>query len=515
MNNKILFVLIISFCAVLADVRPGIRVRVTEKGLNYINNFALENLIGKMKSAKIPDTKKTLLGSTITLSNIKIEEMPETFQSTMTLTEKVGFSWNVRNLTPKITIKYSFKLFWSTYTGTINVQARKLGFKLKFSVKKKGNKPHIKVYSCSPVGNVQLSFDNSIFNAASSYLEETISEEIKNEICNTALKEINNEAQTQIDKLNMVYNVQTDKNSGFKANLLFDFGLTGNPVFKPHFANIPLKGQIYINDSRVPPFREQPVKIPEFSASHSKMAYIFLTSHVVNSALHSLYHTDNLKYVINQDLLPEKYKKYMETTCEEGAMCLGKFFEEVKNKYPNKILKAVVKATESPKLKITDGQLLLSSKFECNVTVNSGKRDVVLMTTEGKLNNLMVVKFQNERVKFKIYDLMQDVKLKSSNVEKLKKVSKYQFMIGSVVTALERDIILPYINKKGEEGIPLSEFGSKLFSLSNTKIINSGVEDVLAVGTDIYLNSLPTLKLTKSLTKLQQQDAELTLDELY
>ncbi|VDP11028.1 unnamed protein product [Soboliphyme baturini] len=177
---------------------PGIRIRITEGGLDYINAVAEKSLNRLIKTMEIPPLRLNFtlwLGrGDFTLWNLHLTLLTAPNYS-YELVPGHGIKWMALNgsldLTGQWSVRYSI-LLTARASGTLNVSARNIGWSVFFSVQRGLNsRPKIKLFTCDvEMESFDMLFGDGIIPHAMNYFKGTVVRAFKivvqNQMCQHA-----------------------------------------------------------------------------------------------------------------------------------------------------------------------------------------------------------------------------------------------------------------------------------------------------------------------------------------
>lgn len=82
--------------------------------------------------------------------------------------------------------------------------------------------------------------------------------------------------------------------------------------------------------------------------SKRRMAYIWLSEHIPNCLLKTVYDNENLTFAITPNTSAGRFANFLRTDCELFAICIGKFLPTLRLKYPNRTTYFFIRLAETP-----------------------------------------------------------------------------------------------------------------------------------------------------------------------
>ncbi|KAK2156324.1 hypothetical protein LSH36_216g04027 [Paralvinella palmiformis] len=267
-------VCLLVFCTVVTLGRnPGLKVKVTQNGLNYAATVTVEQLSAKVKGQAIPDQH----GSS-SLAVGKVE-------------------YDVTNIKIR-----------DSGTFDVDVSGVSLTLSISMGVDTTG-RPTISTRSCDcNVGRVRVKFHGGaswLYNLFTKSLEKPISNALRSKLRDSLTKIINVDAAKSLKKLKVRVPIE--------GLLTLDYSLVSAPVFGVKYLESLHKGEFFWTTNQTEtPFRPRPV--PDLSGT-PKMVTIFLSDYVSNSLAYAIYTYGSqfLRYSLTQKDLPLKYRHYLNT----------------------------------------------------------------------------------------------------------------------------------------------------------------------------------------------------------
>ncbi|KAJ7390727.1 hypothetical protein OS493_022808 [Desmophyllum pertusum] len=254
---NILFVLtstiLISECYLMQDKsNPGIRLRVTNNGLQYADNVGIKTLFERLRKDNIEDITRNEGNLEYSMSKIKNDYASIASSSFLTAPGE-GLILQATGIDLDFTgrLKYAYKKkvwgHWVTFLrDTVNVafKAREIGFKLKTRIgADSAGRPTISTREndcSSEVGSVDVTFSGNrasmIYNKFSGMIERKIKDKLKEMICKKAREAINKDGAKYLATFPVLRDVSNVAQ--------IDYSLVASPTFTSKYTDIPLKGNL-------------------------------------------------------------------------------------------------------------------------------------------------------------------------------------------------------------------------------------------------------------------------------
>lgn len=453
------------------SANPGVKVKLTQKGLEYGRQIGMATLQSKLKSIKVPDMSGTEKVSPIgkvkySLTGIQIVSLGLP-NSTLALVPSTGVSLSIVNafinLHGNWRVKYlkfikdsgSFDLAVSglTITTQVSVQSDETG------------RPTVSSVNCAAnIGSAKIKFHGGaswLYNLFSSFIDKALRKTLEKKICpllDDAVSEINPHLKT----LNVL--AQVDKFAEI------EYSLVASPVISNEFIEFDLKGEFYnIGKHREPPFAATPFSLPAQSTS---MLYIGLSSFTVNSAGFVYNNAGVLKINLTDDMIPKTSPFRLNTTA------FGVFVPEVAKRFPNLLMKLLVQSSQAPNITFDPDRATLRAM---------GTVTAYAIQTNGTLAPLFILNLDTS-VSAQAYitgvNLAGNVTLNNITLTLGKTyVGPFQVQtLENILLMALKMAVIPLVNARLQQGFPLPALGK--MDLVNPQL--HILKDYMLVGTDVH-----------------------------
>lgn len=458
--------------------KPGFQVKVTQHGLSYAAQIAIDTLMLKLMDLEIPDMEETIGPATVGISGVRVMEFPRP-RSALRVIPQQGLRWRARGLSPVIHANYAAKIalgFWDvTKEGKMIVQGKNMQFALDFFIGRDiEGRPTVTVYDCTARGDVNLSFEggwSDALNLGSRIFKRKIKSIILNQVCSNAKAEINEKTGWALSKFNLVEKIPPD--------FEIDFSLVRFPAFRPGSVQSFHKGAFYYSPNRQePPF--EPAEIPHIQKHRKKMMYVYITSYMLNTAFYALYANNKLAINVTSRQVPPNARKYFATSCPE-EFCLGTVLPEIAQYYPTSELALSVFATDYPRVNVDSGSLRLTGSMGADIYAMVKRKPERILSVLMNVTGAVKVVVKNETVMFNVTGLrskaeIQYSKMGTSNSE----------VFDNMVNMASKEFLLPVLKDVGDTGFTLPELEN--VRLITPEVINvDGLKDVMIIASDFEI----------------------------
>ncbi|CAC5392011.1 unnamed protein product [Mytilus coruscus] len=460
------------FSSILAT-NPGFRLRITEDGLNYANQVAVDLVTKKVKTTKLPDQNGEGKNVKYSLSNLDIRNFqPPT--SSITLASESDLQWKATNLALEIDGKfhYKYKKGFIKFSGggSVNVKFSDISFSVGVNLGVDGSgKPTIKAGKCScDSGPVKVKFRGGlswIYNLFSGKVGKIIAGQFQSKMCGIIQNLIDKNAQESLSTIKV--EVQLGE------FLTLDYRLLAAPTVTSEYIEADLKGEIFWKSDK----SEAPFAPPAMATitDNKKMVYITLSEYIFNTMTYQAHQHNILVFNLTSQNIKAK-NDALNTTCTD--ICIGKLIPQIGKSFPNSKVELHMKSSKPPVTSITDGHLGVAAEGDIDLYARKPDKSLHYLFRIAGAGSIAVKLTMNETV---IHGSVEDMKIKL-NVSKSSigpvNEKALQFLVDSAI----KTTITPMLNDLGTKGFPmpstdnlkLNQFDFKL--LQNTMLIETNLK---------------------------------------
>ncbi|XP_074613864.1 bactericidal permeability-increasing protein-like [Acropora palmata] len=428
--------------------KPGIRFRITDNGLRYVDSIAIQTLERKVKTAKIPDISgdaHTPIGHvSYSLSSVHFNSLSVPY-STLKTSANVGIQFQVTGASTSLSGNWHYrKDSWPHISGggsfDLDVKGISVTVIAKLGVDSGGH-PSIASANCSSsIGGVSIHFHGGaswLYNLFDHYIDGKIKGVLQDKLC----AETSDLIDTDAEKALATFPVQ--KRIGKYA--VINYALVSSPNFTQTFADVFIKGEFLSAISpREPPF--SPSLLP-FESESDKMVYVWLTDYVVNTAGFVYQSAGVLNETITPSMLPPNFSYPLNTNTVK--LIIPKLYAL----YPNMPMKLEAYSTQRPQISTTSAglSLLIEGQVQCYVQLKNGSY-VYTLTMGTNISSLAKVGVKDGNITAHVNSVKIQVKLIDSAIGKISIETK---LLQFLLDAFADRIIVNQLNKIAEVGFPL------------------------------------------------------------
>uniref|UniRef100_A0A914CDS3 Lipid-binding serum glycoprotein C-terminal domain-containing protein n=2 Tax=Acrobeloides nanus TaxID=290746 RepID=A0A914CDS3_9BILA len=202
----------------------------------------------------------------------------------------------------------------------------------------------------------------------------------------------------------------------FTDGLLIDNRYIADPVVTTEYFETQQRGELkYENTAGNAPFYPRPM-VAEIDSE--KMLYMYASEYTLNSLLYHAYESDRLGIKIEQANLPDKYKGFVRTICDDkiefdsdvvSGICVGKLIPAIAEHFPNTTTKFVLLPHGLPEVRFFDNvsSMDVRTRILTYVDENGHDKQILVSSADG----IADIKLKADDGKFS-----GDLKLRKLNV---------------------------------------------------------------------------------------------------
>ncbi|KAK0399766.1 hypothetical protein QR680_003204 [Steinernema hermaphroditum] len=417
---------------------PGVKIRLTKKGADHVKDVGVKLLneeISSLRGFRVqhaitqPGLEGNIVVEDITVLNYK----PPSF-SAINFLPPSYIVFGLENLDITLTGRFLGTTALFTVPGIVHGDIRQMTLALttNFHATQEGLMA-VNVVNCSTViGYSQFTLNpegplSAVVKSFELQINDIIRQRIPNLFCNSLRQIIEKNSPRLFQRLSRTYlSDHFKKFDGhtvidrfirkFTQGLYLDNVNILNPVVTNQYFETQQLGEVRYNESE-----ERAPFFPKFmntSQDSDRMLYLYGSEYIFNSLLYHAYQTDRLSLKLEEDNLPDKYKGFVRTTCNEKpgedgdfvtGICVGKLIPAIEQNFPNTTTSFHLLPHDLPEFRFADsmGTMDVSTRILTNVKVEDSWRQILVSSASGQTD----IKLLAENGKFS-----GDLKLKKLNV---------------------------------------------------------------------------------------------------
>ncbi|XP_062619259.1 lipopolysaccharide-binding protein-like [Saccostrea cucullata] len=468
-----ILVLVVSLTDGTYGKAPGLKSRITSKGLNYAVNVALDALTKDLTSKQIPDQHGKSGHVSYDVTKMRITKFTKP-QSTISMIPNSGISWRTTGigigLHGDFHYKYKQGIIKISDHGSFDLNAGGISLQIRLIIgMDSSGRPTISSSSCScSVQSTSIKFHGGrawIYNLFRGKVAKTLKSSIEGGnglLCKQLTKLVNVDGAKKMAKLPVEVKLA--------KKFLLDYSFLAKPSFQTNFMETFHKGEV---DWLQGP-KNTPIIAPKLptGTDTSRMLYIWLSDFLFNTMSYSAFSHDMLKYNVTDKNIPGDV---LNTTCK--LTCIGNLIPQIGKMFPNSKVMLNLRSTAMPNMTASNGTTKVEAvgdiKFYAMTPTN---KDVYFLTLSANMSTTISVTVEDEKVYAKVIKLPIKIRVKESKIGPLSD-SMLNFIVQKIVTVF----VEPKLNDLGKNGFPLPIIASVKFVNTQLKL----QQNSLLIATDL------------------------------
>uniref|UniRef100_A0A8C6S4N4 Bactericidal permeability-increasing protein n=1 Tax=Neogobius melanostomus TaxID=47308 RepID=A0A8C6S4N4_9GOBI len=465
-----IWLLLVALTSSTFGINPGVKVTLTQKGLEYGREIGIAAIQRKLNTINLPDISGServfLIGkvkysfTNMHLTNVGLP------QSAVSPVPGAGVQLSIGNaymsLNGNWRVKY-LRVIKDSGSFDLNVNGLSITTTIAISSDETG-RPTVSGTNCAAsVGSVSIKFHGGaswLYNLFSSFIEKALRSALQEKICpliTDAISDVNPSLKT----LNVLAKVDEFAE--------IEYSMTSSPVISASSVDLSLKGEFYnIGMHQEPPFTPAVFSMPSQS---NNMLNIGLSSFTANSAGFVYYTAGALSLYITDDMISASSPIRLNT------QTFGAFIPQIAQSFPGLMVKLLVKAVKPPVITFESDNAMIQA---------TGTVTAYAIQTDGTLSPLFVLNMDGS--------VSAQVSVSGTMVAGSVTLNKMDLTLGTsyfgdfqvksidrIFQAVLKVVIIPMLNAQLAKGYPLPTIGK--MTLVNTQL--QIMKDYVLIGTDV------------------------------
>ncbi|CAI5786125.1 BPI fold-containing family C protein [Podarcis lilfordi] len=440
------FLFLLSLFTPRLDAKPGIKVKITQKGLDYGKQLGIDFLEQRLKEQTFANVSGQetygYSGVDYTLSEIKFDAV-EFPNASVSLIPGTGINLEIKDAAATVSAHWRVRS-WLLNSGTLTVHILGVSLAAVVSVSR-DNASHavLLIESCeAKVDSIDIELDKD-----ASWLYKYFVNHLEKPICDSLSKNICPFIGSEIEKINAElreHKVQAQIDSFAQV----DYSLVNSPVISDTSINFDIKGTISpVGNDLETPFKPAPFNIPD---ENNSMLQIGISEYFLQSASLVYYAAGAFDVSIAKEL-----SSYFRLTTNSFGTIIPKIARSYKTPCP---VILDLKPTAAPVIRLHNGSAVLEIAGSMEVLVvlkNSTTQSMFTLSITAKTHASLNI-FEQKLIPSLCLDSFH-LSLTHSNVGFFKVSLLKNFM-----SYILRNGVIPAANGKLKEGLPLSKMDSMM-----------------------------------------------------
>ncbi|XP_049895081.1 bactericidal permeability-increasing protein-like [Epinephelus moara] len=455
------------------SINPGVKVKLTEKGLEYGRQLGMASIQQRLKTIKVPDFSGTQKVSPIgkvqySLSNMQIVDvgLPK---SAVDLVPGTGVRLSIGNAFISLHGNWRVKyLRIIKDSGSFDLKVSALTVTTSIAIKSdETGRPTVSSVNCAAdVGSASIKFHGGaswLYNLFKNFIDKALRNALQKQICPLVADAVS-DLNPQLKTLNVVAKVDQYAE--------IEYSMVSSPTVSSSSIDLSLKGEFYnIGKHQEPPFSPAAFSLPP---QINNMLYIGLSAFTADSAAFVYNRAGLLSLYITDDMIPKGSPIRLNTKT------FGVFIPQVAKRFPGLMMKLLVKTVKNPVITFEPN----------NVTIQAtGTVTAYAIQPNATLSPLFVLNLETSVSARVFVSGMRLAGAVSLNKMDLTLGTSYvgEFQVRSLDNILQmvlKVVVIPKLNVQLAKGYPLPTLGK--MKLVNTQL--QVLKDYMLIGTDVQFS---------------------------
>ncbi|CAL9688934.1 unnamed protein product [Knipowitschia caucasica] len=463
---------LVALTTLASAINPGVKVKLTQKGLEYGRELGIASIQQKLRTIKLPDMSGSQriapIGKvTYSFTNMHIVNVGLP-QSSVSLEPGAGVKLSVTNAFMSLNGNWRVKYFIIKDSGSFDLSVKGLSITTTIAVNSdETGRPTVSGSSCSAaVGSVSIKFHGGaswLYNLFKDFIDKALRSALEKQICPLVADSIS-DVNPHLKTLNVLAKVDEYAE--------IEYSMVSSPVISTSSVELSLKGEFYnIGKHQEPPFTPAVFSLP---SSNDTMLYIGLSSYIANSAGFVYTTAGALSLYITDDMIPASSPIRL-TTRTFGAL-----IPQISKRFPGLMMKLLVKAVKSPVIAFESNDATIQTTATVTafaIQVNGTLSLLFVLNMNGSVSAQVSVR--GTRLAGSVVLNKMDLTLGTSYVGDFQVT-----LLDTIFQMVLKRVVIPKINAQLSKGFPLPTIGK--IKLVNTQL--QIVKDYMLIGTDVQFS---------------------------
>ncbi|XP_072238984.1 bactericidal permeability-increasing protein-like [Leuresthes tenuis] len=454
-------------------INPGVKVRLTEKGLEYGRQLGITSMQQKLKSIKISDISGSARVSPIgkvkySLSNMQIVNvgLPK---SSVDLVPGTGVRLSIGNAF--ISLRGNWRVKYLRIikdSGSFDLSVTGLTITTSIVIKSdETGRPAVSSVNCgATIGSASIKFHGGaswLYNLFKRFVDKALRNALQKQICPLVAEAVSG-LNPHLKTLNVLAKVDQYAE--------IEYSMVSSPTVSKSSIDLNLKGEFYnIGKHQEPPFAPTAFSL---TPQANNMLYIGISAFTANSAAFVYNKAGALSLYITDDMIPQGSPFRLNTRT------FGVFIPQIAKQYPGLMMKLLVKTVKNPIITFEPNNMTVQATATVTayaIQPNSTLSPLFVLNLESSVSTHVFV--SGIRIAGSVALNKMDLTLGTSYVG--------QFQVGSLDRILQvvlKLVVLPKLNAQLAKGYPLPAIGK--MKLVNTQL--QVLKDYVLIGTDVQFS---------------------------
>uniref|UniRef100_A0AAT9K465 Bactericidal permeability-increasing protein n=1 Tax=Amphiprion clarkii TaxID=80970 RepID=A0AAT9K465_AMPCL len=462
--------LLVALIPAALSTNPGVKVKLTEKGIEYGKLLGMAALQTRLKSIKVPDISGSQSVSPIGKVQYSLTNMQIT---------NIGLPKSEVDLVPGSAVKLSIGdayislnghwrvkyLRFIKDSGSFDLNVNGLAITTGIAIKSdETGRPAVSSVNCAAtVGSAKIKFHGGaswLYNLFEKFVDKALRNALQKQICPLVADAVS-DLNPHLKTLNVLAKVDQYAE--------IEYSMVSSPIISNSSIDLSLKGEFYnIGRHQEPPFSPKDFSLPP---QINNMLYIGMSVFTANSAAFVYNNAGALSLYITDDMIPKGSPFRLNTRT------FGVFIPQIAQKFPGLMMKLLVKTVKNPIITFEPNNVTIQATATVTayaIQPNSTLSPLFVLNLETSVSANVFVSGMR---------LAGSVTLNNMNLT-LGTSYVGQFQVSSLDNMLQmllKVVVIPKLNAQLGKGYPLPTIGKM-------KLVNAQLQvlkDYMLIGTDV------------------------------
>ncbi|GAA6233396.1 bactericidal permeability-increasing protein-like [Lates japonicus] len=462
--------LLVAFIPMTSGANPGVKVKLTEKGLEYGRQLGMVSIQQKLKSIKVPDFSGSQRVSPIgkvkySLSNMHIVTVGLP-QSAVNLVQGTGIRLSISNafisLRGNWKVKY-LRIIKDSGSFDLNVKGLTIGTSIAIKSDETG-RPAVSNVNCgATVSSASVKFHGGaswLYNLFRKFIDKALRSAMQKQMCPLVANVIS-DLNPQLKTLNVLAKVDQYAE--------IEYSMVSSPIVSNSSIDFSLKGEFYnIGKHQEPPFSPSAFSLPP---QINNMLYIGMSAFTANSAAFVYNKAGALHLFVTDDMIPQSSPIRLNTRT------FGAFIPQIAKRFPGLMMKLLVQTVKPPVTTFEPNNLTVQASSTVTayaIQPNTTLSPLFVLNLETSVSAQVFVRGMR---------LAGAVTLNKMTLTlRISYVGEFQVRsLDSILQLVLKVVVIPRLNVQLAKGYPLPALGK--MKLVNTQL--EVLKDYMLIGTDV------------------------------
>ncbi|XP_040889037.1 bactericidal permeability-increasing protein-like [Toxotes jaculatrix] len=464
------WLILVAFVPMTSGTNPGVKVKLTEKGLEYGRQLGMASIQKKLKTIKVPDISGTQKVSPIgkveyKLSNMQIVNvgLPK---SAVALVPGTGVRLSIGNayisLHGNWRVKY-LRIIKDSGSFDLNVNGLTISTSIAIKSDETGRPAVSSVNCAATVGSASIKFHGGaswLYNLFKSFIDKALRNALQKQICPLVADAVS-DMNPHLKTLNVV--AQVDKYAEI------EYSMVSSPTVSKTSIDLGLKGEFYnIGKHQEPPFSPVAFSLPP---QINNMLYIGMSAFCADTAAFVYNTAGALSLYITDDMIPQSSPIRLNTRT------FGTFIPQIAKRFPGLMMKLLVKTVKTPIITFEPNNATVQATATVTayaIQPNTTLTPLFVLNSDASVSAKLFV--SGMRLAGAVTLNKMDLTLNTTYVGEFQVRS-----LDNVLQMVLKVVVIPRLNVQLSKGYPLPTIGK--MKLVNTQL--QVLKDYMLIGTDV------------------------------